>query len=211
MTDGLIGVSAPSRPGPSWRSLSAIGLSPLAPFGAVRPLYPDSVSSFDWTVLGLGFAASQSWCSAPHRSSWRTGPSPHRRDLVRRRSAERAPTTRCRGGARACRLGDRLRPTTCWASVRPLGLGCRARCWRRCARAILGAVLVAVVVVVTSITSGRASLRWSPTPRSTGGTGTTCSSGRLLGGRGPAGGRRPLLLDHDPKRGGCRAGCTSRT
>ena len=32
----------------------AIGLSPLAPLGPVRHVYPDSGVAFDWTVLGLG-------------------------------------------------------------------------------------------------------------------------------------------------------------
>ena len=38
----------------------AVGLSPLAPIGAVRPVYPDPGIAFDWTVLG---PASPSWSS----------------------------------------------------------------------------------------------------------------------------------------------------
>src|ERR1035438_8700115 len=35
----------------------AIGLSPLALLGPVRPVYPDPGVAFDWTVLGLGLLA----------------------------------------------------------------------------------------------------------------------------------------------------------
>jgi hypothetical protein len=35
----------------------AVALSPLAPIGIVRPVYPDRGVAFDWAVLGLGCAA----------------------------------------------------------------------------------------------------------------------------------------------------------
>jgi hypothetical protein len=77
--DGLIGVLAAIILG----SLLAVGLavllSPLAPLGPVRPVYPDSGISFDWTVLGVGFAvlvgglaaAAAALClrGAPHRAA----------------------------------------------------------------------------------------------------------------------------------------------
>ncbi len=55
LADELLGVLAALVIG----SLLAVGvavlLSPLAPLGAVRSVYPDRGFAFDWTVLGLGF------------------------------------------------------------------------------------------------------------------------------------------------------------
>jgi len=43
--------------------VSAIGLSPLAPIGVVRPVYPDLGVAFDWTVLGAGLWSCRSLCT----------------------------------------------------------------------------------------------------------------------------------------------------
>ncbi len=34
----------------------AVALSPIAPLGVIRPVYPDRGVAWDWTVLGTGFA-----------------------------------------------------------------------------------------------------------------------------------------------------------
>ena len=53
--EGLIGVVGAVLVGSLLAVGVAIGLSPLSPFGPVRPYLPDGVS-FDWTVLGGGVA-----------------------------------------------------------------------------------------------------------------------------------------------------------
>ena len=62
---------------------SAVGLSPLAPFGPVRTVDPSPGVDFDWAVLGLGllvfvlgiggWAVVVGYRQAPHRSSARGG------------------------------------------------------------------------------------------------------------------------------------------
>jgi hypothetical protein len=53
--EGLLGIGASVVIGALLAVAVAIGLSPLAPIGVVRPVYPDSGVAFDWTVLTLGF------------------------------------------------------------------------------------------------------------------------------------------------------------
>ncbi len=79
--DDLIGLEAAIALG----SLVAVGigfaLSPIAPLGPVRAVYPDRGFSFDWTVLGYGFvflmvllgslAVLLAYTTAPHRVSLR--------------------------------------------------------------------------------------------------------------------------------------------
>src|SRR4029077_4954180 len=54
--DGLIGVFAAMVGGGALAAAVAVGLSPLAPIGLVRRVYPSLGIAFDWTVLGLGVA-----------------------------------------------------------------------------------------------------------------------------------------------------------
>lgn len=59
----------------------AVALSPLAPFGIVRPVYPDKGVALDWTVLGLGIlgfvvvlgaiCVFLAFRTAPHREALR--------------------------------------------------------------------------------------------------------------------------------------------
>jgi hypothetical protein len=56
MIDALIGVLGAIIGGSVLAVLVAVGLSPFAPFGVVRVVYPDLGVTFDRTVLGLGFA-----------------------------------------------------------------------------------------------------------------------------------------------------------
>jgi hypothetical protein len=52
--DGLVGILASIVVGSLLAAAVAVGLSPFAPLGPVRPVYPDSGVAFDWTVLGIG-------------------------------------------------------------------------------------------------------------------------------------------------------------
>jgi len=54
--DGMIGVLCAVVLGSLVAVVIAVGLSPLAPLGVVRSVYPGSGIALDWTVLGLGFA-----------------------------------------------------------------------------------------------------------------------------------------------------------
>ncbi|MGA3355058.1 MAG: ABC transporter permease [Acidimicrobiales bacterium] len=54
--EGLIGVLAAVALGSLFAVAVAVGLSPLAPLGPVRAVYPDRGTAFDWTVLGVGLA-----------------------------------------------------------------------------------------------------------------------------------------------------------
>jgi len=53
--DGLVGIVGSVLLGALLAGAVAIGISPLAPLGPVRPVYPQPGVNFDWTVLGFGF------------------------------------------------------------------------------------------------------------------------------------------------------------
>lgn len=57
MGDGVLGLIPAVIAGSLLAVAVAVALSPLAPIGVVRPVYPDGGFAFDWTVLGLGLAA----------------------------------------------------------------------------------------------------------------------------------------------------------
>jgi hypothetical protein len=57
LLDGLFGVLGAVVVGALFAVLVAVLLSPLAPLGSVRPVYPYRGISFDWTVLGFGLVA----------------------------------------------------------------------------------------------------------------------------------------------------------
>ena len=87
--DGLIGVTGSIVTGSIVAVGVAVALSPLAPLGPVRSVYPNRGISADWTVLGIGFAvvvcvltvgaALISYQEAPHRAN-------RRHDAIERRS-----------------------------------------------------------------------------------------------------------------------------
>ena len=52
--DALVGVFAALAAGTVLAIVVAVALSPLAPIGPARSVYPDKGVAFDWTVLGLG-------------------------------------------------------------------------------------------------------------------------------------------------------------
>jgi hypothetical protein len=79
--DGLIGVEGAILLGIFLAAGIAILLSPIAPLGPVRPVYPSAGFAFDWTVLGLGvltlfvlltaISFALAYVSAPHRVALR--------------------------------------------------------------------------------------------------------------------------------------------
>jgi hypothetical protein len=91
-TDGLLGIAGAVIVGALLAVAVAIALSPLAPFGPVRPVYPDVGVSFDWTVLGLGLVVlivgicamtlGLGYREAPHRIGERRVANSERRSLA---------------------------------------------------------------------------------------------------------------------------------
>ncbi len=123
--DGLPGVLGAVVAGSLLAAVVAVGLSPVAPLGSVRAVYPYRGIAFDWTVLGAGVAAlvgilslvtvALAYRGAPHRAAARgqLTPGRGRRPCARRprwacrRRRSRAPgwpsipgrdATRCRSG-----------------------------------------------------------------------------------------------------------------
>ena len=76
--DGLIGTIGAVVFGSLLAAAVAVGLSPLAPIGPARRVYPTRGVAFDWTVLGFGLvvivvltsaaALVFAWRRAPHRA-----------------------------------------------------------------------------------------------------------------------------------------------
>ncbi len=143
--DGIVGILGAVVVGSLLAVAVAVGLSPLAPIGAVRPVYPDTGIAFDWTVLGLGLAILVVVLSATaFLLAYRA--SPHRAaSLTQRRRA------RDSGLARAA-AGSGLPPAAVTGIRSAIGAG-SGRDVAPVRSAVLGAVL-AVVVVVTSVTFG---------------------------------------------------------
>lgn len=81
VSDQLPGLLTAVGAGSLLAAAVAAGLSPLAPIGLVRPVYPDPGIAFDWTVLGLGVlvliavlsavAVALAYRQAPHRATVR--------------------------------------------------------------------------------------------------------------------------------------------
>ena len=143
VVDGLIGVLAAIGLGALLAVAVAVGLSPLAPFGAVRAVYPDPGVALDWTVLGLGFVVLLVVLSlAAILMAYRT--SPHR-------SLRRLPVEHASGFARAASAsGLPLAAVTGVRSALGAGSGRDAAP----VRSAMAGTILAVVVVVASITFG---------------------------------------------------------
>ena len=79
--DGLIGLEGAILLGTLLAGALAVAMSPLAPLGPVRSVYPARGVSFDWTVLGFGMlimvtllsavALLLAYAAAPHRVALR--------------------------------------------------------------------------------------------------------------------------------------------
>ncbi|MGA2304958.1 MAG: FtsX-like permease family protein [Acidimicrobiales bacterium] len=144
-SDGLIGILVALAAGVVLAMAVAVGLSPLAPIGAVRPVYPDPGVAFDWTVLGCGAALLVVVLGATAVvMAYRV--SPHRAASARRGRV--APESRLARAATASGLSPAA--STGIRSALGAGAGRDAAPVRS---AVLGAVL-AVVVVVASFTFG---------------------------------------------------------
>ncbi len=125
----------------------AVALSPLAPIGAVRSVYPDKGVAFDWTVLGLGtltLVAGLGVCafvvafrSAPHRIAARGTDSEARTGSARLSQAAAAT-----GVSPSARLGLEA------------ALGGAAGRQSAPVRSALIGTVVAVVLVVATIVFG---------------------------------------------------------
>ena len=189
MADGLVGVIGAVVAGSLLATAVAVALSPLAPFGPVRPVYPDRGVSFDWTVLGFGFvlflvvltatALLVAYRVAPHRLA----------------AKARLPEGNPAWNRAAASAG--LPPSAVLGLRSALGSG-SARSAAPVRSALLGAV-VAVVVIVTSITFGASLNALVSQPSLYGWNSGLCPAGGVLRRREPAGGAdRRVLLDHDP-------------
>jgi hypothetical protein len=92
LVDGLIGMVVAVVVGSLLAVAVAVAMSPLAPLGPVRPLYPTPGFAFDWTVLGLGLvalivglsaiAAGLAARGAPHRAALHDAPARTRRSSL---------------------------------------------------------------------------------------------------------------------------------
>jgi len=144
-SDGLVGILGALVGGALLAVGVAVALSPLAPIGAVRPVYPDPGVAFDWTVLGAGFAVLVVVLSAVAvLMAYRAAPQ-------RARALLGARVERDSSLARAA-AGAGLPPAAVRGIQSALGGG-SARDAAPVRSAVLGAVL-AVVVIVTSVTFG---------------------------------------------------------
>jgi FtsX-like permease family/MacB-like periplasmic core domain len=86
--DGLPGILAAVAAGSVLAAVVAVGLSPVAPLGSVRAVYPYLGMAFDWTVLGVGAAVLAgvlalvavvlAFRGAPHRAVLREQRTPRR-------------------------------------------------------------------------------------------------------------------------------------
>ena len=142
-SDGLVGILVALVAGVVLAMAVAVGLSPLAPIGAVRPVYPDPGAAFDWTVLGSGAALLVVVLGATavvmaHRVS------PHRAASTRHaRVARESPLARA-----AAASG--LSPAASMGIRAGLGAGV-GRDAAPVRSAVFGAVLAVVVVVASFI------------------------------------------------------------
>ena len=116
--DGLPGVLGAVVAGSLLAAAVAVGLSPLAPLGPVRAVYPYPGVAFDWTVLGVGVAAltgvlalvavTLAYRGAPHRAARRPR-LPGRGSARVRAAAGAGPAA---AGGRGHPAGRRSRPRT---------------------------------------------------------------------------------------------------
>ena len=165
--DGLIGVLAAVLLGSLVAVAVAVGLSPLSPLGPVRPVYPDPGIAFDWTVLGIGFAVlgrrpgigrgrvllSRRTASGRHGSG--------RQGLEGRASPAVPKPRECRWRA----------SWGCASRSNRVGVAPRCRCARRCWEPSWPSPWWS-----PPSPSRAACTPWCRRRRSTGGTGTTCST-----------------------------------
>jgi hypothetical protein len=187
VSDGLPGLLGAVLAGSLLAVVVAVGLSPLAPLGSVRPVYPHPGVAFDWTVLGVGAAVLAGVLSLVALVLAYRG-APHRAALRDRRTPGRAPVA----ARTASSLG--LPP--------PVAEGIRLAVDPGAGRntvpvrsAILGAVL-ALIVISATVTFGASLNTLVSRPRLYGWNWTyALSAGNPTYIPRP---RAAALLDHDP-------------
>lgn len=139
--DGLPGVLAAIALGTLLAAAFAVALSPLAPLGAIRAVYPTPGVAFDWTVLGCGVAALMAVMSGAAL-------------VIARRRIPRTPAAGVRSyrplGVRAVRAAQALGlPVPVAEGVRLAIAPGTDRDRVPVAPAILGTVLASVVMMAT--------------------------------------------------------------
>jgi MacB-like periplasmic core domain/FtsX-like permease family len=185
--DGLPGLLAAVAAGSLLAAMVAVGLSPVAPLGSVRAVYPYPGIAVDWAVLGLGAGALAGVLSlaavilafrgAPHRAAVREQRTPRRGSAAARGAASLGLPPPAVEGVRL--------------AVDP-GAGRNAVPVRS---AILGAALAMIVTVATltfgasldTLVSHPALYGWNWTYALSAGNPTYISRPRAV-----------ALLDHDP-------------
>ena len=144
LSDGLVGIVGAVVVGALLGVAVAVGLSPLAPLGPARSVYPASGIAFDWTVLGLGFvvlivglsaiAVALTYRAAPHRGAQRSEPTVRASTLAGAAASSGLPVPAVAGIRLALEPG-----------AAPNAVPVRS--------AILGAAL-AMIVVIATVTFG---------------------------------------------------------
>ena len=143
--DGLIGIVGSVVAGGLLAVVVAVGLSPIAPIGPVRAVYPGLGLSLDWTVLALGFGVLVLALSAISAAISFRG-MPHRRSADQ--AASQQQPSRILSAAAAARL-----PAPALTGVRFALVPGSGRTAVPVRSAVLGAVL-AVIVLVGTVTFG---------------------------------------------------------
>ena len=131
--DGLPGIGGAIVAGSLLAAAVAVALSPVAPLGPVRAVYPDRGIAADWVTLEAGtglliavlsaVAVTLAWRQAPHRAARRRAPQAWRRAWLRPRGPAACPCPPPRGSG-----WPWSRPT---APLSRCGRSSRAPCWRR--------------------------------------------------------------------------------
>lgn len=145
LSDGLVGMVGAVVAGSVLAVAVAVGLSPLAPLGPVRAVYPDIGVNADWTVLGGGFALFVLVLSATAVVlAYRGAPA---RAALRAERAARRPS-RAVGAAVASGL-----PPPAVAGLR-MALGSGNGTAAVPMRSTIAGTVLAVVVLVSTVTFG---------------------------------------------------------
>ena len=186
--DGLPGVLGAIAAGALLACAVAVGLSPLAPLGSIRAVYPYHGAAFDWTVLGAGFALFTCLLAATAAViAYRRAP---------HRVIDRGVSLRATGSAVVRAAWGAGLPASAAEGIR-LALDPRAERGRVPVRsAILGTVLATVVLLAT-VTFGASLSTLVSHPALYGWNWTYALSSGEITIHNAA-----LVLDHDPEVAG---------